>query len=70
MGPAGSGGLSSGESEGHLAGEVKDGSDTQLAALGENGRLSAFDKLRELQRRGACCDVTLIVGGRHFKAHK
>lgn len=42
----------------------------RLAALGEGGRLAAFEKLRELQREGACCDVTLSVGESHFKAHK
>lgn len=42
----------------------------RLAALGESGRLSAFEKLQELQREGACCDVTLVVGGKYFKAHK
>lgn len=42
----------------------------RLAALGDAGRLAAFDKLQELQQEGACCDVTLAIGGRHFKAHK
>lgn len=46
------------------------GTAVPLAALGESGRLAAFDKLRELRREGACCDVTLAVGGRQFKAHK
>lgn len=56
------------------AGEEKAGAEAGaamlLAALGEAGRLGAFDKLRELQQEGACCDVTLVVGDRHFKAHK
>lgn len=38
--------------------------------MGEVGRLTAFEKLRELQEEGACCDVTLVVGGQYFKAHK
>lgn len=46
------------------------GSEVRLAALGEAGRLAAFDKLKELQQEGACCDVTLAVGGQNFKAHK
>lgn len=46
------------------------GATLQLAGLGDAGRLTAFDKLRELQQEGACCDVTLAVGGQHFKAHK
>lgn len=49
-------------------GERKSG--VRVATLGEGGRLSAFDKLRELQQKGACCDVTLMVGGKKFKAHK
>lgn len=42
----------------------------RLATLGERGRRSAFDQFRQQQRDGACCDVTLAVGGRTFKAHK
>lgn len=42
----------------------------RVAKLGERGRRSAFDQFRQLQRDGACCDVTLAVGGRTFKAHK
>lgn len=40
------------------------------ATLGARGRRAAFERFRELQRGGACCDVTLAVGGKHFKAHK
>lgn len=42
----------------------------RVATLGERGRRSAFDQFRRLQRDGACCDVSLAVGGRTFKAHK
>lgn len=50
--------------------EEQAGSSMQTATLGEGGRLAAFDRLGEMQREGVCCDVTLTVGGRHFKAHK
>lgn len=60
----GSGGAERDSSDGEGAGSVR------VAALGGRGRLSAFGRLRELQREGACCDVTLAVGGRLFKAHK
>ncbi|CAM9797320.1 unnamed protein product, partial [Ectocarpus fasciculatus] len=40
------------------------------ATLGARGRRAAFERFRDLQRVGACCDVTLAVGGKHFKAHK
>lgn len=60
----GSGGTERDASDAEGAGSVR------LAALGGRGRLLAFGKLRELQREGACCDVTLAVGGRLFKAHK
>lgn len=42
----------------------------RVAALGERGMRSAFDHFRQLQRDGACSDVTLAVGGKLFKAHK
>ncbi|CAN0560745.1 unnamed protein product, partial [Ectocarpus sp. 12 AP-2014] len=40
------------------------------ATLGARGRRAAFERFGELRRVGACCDVTLAVGGKHFKAHK
>lgn len=43
---------------------------TRVAMLGERGMRSVFDQFRQLQRDGACCDVTLTVGDRAFKAHK
>lgn len=60
----GSGGAERDSSDGEGAGSVR------VAALGGRGRLSAFGRLRELQQEGACCDVTLAVSGRLFKAHK
>eukprot|EP00903_Cladosiphon_okamuranus_P009315 g8887.t1 len=45
-------------------------STARVATLGERGRRSAFDQFQQLRRDGACCDVTLAVGGRMFKAHK
>lgn len=43
---------------------------TRAAALGERGRQSAFEGFRRLRRDGVCCDVTLLVAGAHFVAHK
>ncbi|CAB1114554.1 unnamed protein product [Ectocarpus sp. CCAP 1310/34] len=40
------------------------------ATLGARGRRTAFERFGELRRVGACCDVTLAVGSKHFKAHK
>jgi BTB/POZ domain len=44
--------------------------EVDVASLGEAGRIAAFESLQELLRSGVCCDVTLRVEGRAFKAHK
>lgn len=52
------------------AGLVGSRQQTRMATLGERGMRLAFDHFRQLQRDGACSDVTLAVGGKLFKAHK
>lgn len=72
-GMRGGGGMaaSPGQGGGVIGGDETGGSvGVKLAALGEAGRLAAFEKLRDLQQEGACCDVTLAIGGQHFRAHK
>jgi BTB/POZ domain len=44
--------------------------EVDVACLGDAGRIAAFESLQELLRAGVCCDVTLRVEGRAFKAHK
>lgn len=50
--------------------DIEEMLDIHLVRLGEEGRISTFERLYGLLKDQACCDVTLKVGTISFKAHK